>query len=86
MLILHNFIVVLILQPDLHLLVLDEHGLLQVGALTATLLEEVLLGVALYLAANQIGQRLLRDDLLLGGVQLLLGATLVLVWNVHRNL
>lgn len=39
MLILHNFIVVLILQPDLHLLVLDEHGLLQVGALTSTLLE-----------------------------------------------
>ena len=86
MLILHNFIVVLILKPDLHLLVLDEHGLLQVGALTSTLLEKVLLGVALYLAAKQIGQRLLRDDLLLSGVQLLLGATLVLVWNVHGNL
>ena len=86
MLILHNFIVVLILQPDLHLLVLDEHGLLQVGALTSTLLEEVLLGVALYLTAKQIGRKLLRDDFLLSGVQLLLGATLVLVWNVHRNL
>ena len=34
----YDFIAILILQPDLHLLVLDEHGLLQVGALTATLL------------------------------------------------
>ena len=84
MLILHNFGVILILRPDLHLLVLDEHGLLQAG--TSTLLEEVLLSVALYLAAKQIGQRLLRDDLLLNGVQLLLGSTLVLVWNVHGNL
>ena len=53
MLVHSNFIVILILQPDLHLLVLDEHGLLQVGALTATLLEKVLLGVALYLTAKQ---------------------------------